>query len=463
MEHVDARTEDATVAVPPHPDALPEAPTPLKFGPLVLSDGTSRRNLATYYWLALSALMIFTFVPGAQAALLSTVLGIAEDDQGSITGLLGVAGEITLIIVVAVSGAWSDRIGRRPVAVLGYATMGLGLVVTPFVPNVAMLVVSRVIVGVGISMITGMIATVVADYVRDETRGAANGLLGAMNGVGVIITFTLLLALPDRLVAGGMDDTAALRATYLLVAGLSFASAAAMLWGLRPGRPAEASEHSVPIRQLLTTGLRAGRRPGLTFSYAAAFVARADLALVGAFLILWGTQYGENVLGLTTSEALKKGGLLVAAANGTALFVAPAAGVIADRIGRADAVILSMGITGIGYTAALLIDNPFAPASYAIACLIGVGQISAVITSQVLVQEQAPASIRGSVLGMFGLFGGVGIMIALGVGGVLFDNWRPAGPFAMFGIIAFGVMALGLALRARIPAGEAAATADVPA
>jgi MFS family permease len=305
-------------------------------------------------------------------------------------------------------------------------------------------------------VVSGMITTIIADYVRDETRGAANGLLGMMNGVGVLVTFTLILALPDRLAAGGMDEDLALKLTYFLVAGICFLSAAIMHRGLRPGLAPEASEHSIPIRTLLQTGLRAGKRPGLSFSYAAAFVARADLALVGAFLILWATQYGENELGLSTAEALKKGGLLIAAANGPAIFVAPLSGILADKIGRVDAVIVSMGITAVGYTAALLIDNPFAPMSYAIAVLIGVGQISAVITSQVLVQEQAPRSIRGSVLGMFGLFGGIGIMIALGLGGVLFDAWRPAGPFVLFGVIAFGVMLYGLFMRSKIPAGEVA-------
>lgn len=446
---MDAGPDDAAPEVVP--EALGADP---RLGPLLLSGGTTRRHVSTYYWLALSALMIFTFVPGAQAALLSTILGIAEEDQGRVTGILGVAGEITLIVVVAVSGAWSDRVGRRPVTVTGYVMMGLGIAVTPYVPSVPWLVAARVTTGVGIAIISGMIATVIADYVRDETRGAANGILGAMNGVGVIITFTVLLALPDRLASGGMAEDLALRVTYLIVAGLSFLTAAIMQFGLRPGLAEHASEHSIPVHELVETGLRAGRRPGLAFSYAAAFVARADLALVGAFLILWGTQYGETTLGLPTAEALKKGGLLLAAANGPALLIAPLSGVLADRIGRVDAVIVSLAVTAVGYTSTLLITDPFSPLGYGIAVLIGAGQISAVITSQVLVQEQAPASIRGSVLGMFGLFGGVGILIALGVGGILFDAWRPAGPFTMFGALAALVAVMGIVLRGRIPAGE---------
>ena len=36
-------------------------------------------------------------------------------------------------------------------------------------------------------------------------------------------------------------------------------------------------------------------------------------------------------------------------------------------------------------------------------------------------------------LGTFGLFGALGIMIATGIGGWLFDNWMYAGPFVLVG------------------------------
>lgn len=448
-------TESSPEAVPLAQTALAE---PAKLGPLQLSDGTSKRNVMTYYWLALSSIMLFTFVAGAQAAVLSEILGIADEDQGKITGNLGLAGEITLIIVIAVAGAQSDRIGRRPVAAFGFATLGLGLAITPFMGSTSTLIAARVVIGIGIAAVTGMITTVIADYVRDETRGTANGLLGAANGVGALLTFTLLLAIPDILADNGMDQISAIRTTYLIIGGLAMATAGVMLWGLKPGRATsdEQNEHAIPFGELLRVGLRAGKRPGLTFSYAAAFVARADLALVGAFLLLWGQQYGEVELGLSASEALQKAGILLAVANGPALLVAPVAGILADKVGRVNAVIGSMVITAVGYTSTLLIDDPFSLVGYLIAMLIGVGQISAVITSQVLVQEQAPLSIRGSVLGMFGLFGGIGIMIALKGGGELFDAWREAGPFVLFGVIAGLVAILGMVLKPRIPVGEVA-------
>ena len=169
-------------------------------------------------------------------------------------------------------------------------------------------------------------------------------------------------------------------------------------------------------------------------------MARADLALVGAFLILWAKQYGTTELGLSETEALAKGAALVGIANGVALIGAPVIGIISDKLSRVDAVLIALGTAGVGYTATVFVEDPFSPIGYTVAAIIGLGQVSAVIASQVLVAEQSPARIRGSVIGVFALFGGIGIMIALGAGGWLFDVWRPAGPVrALRGLRAAGV------------------------
>jgi MFS family permease len=147
---------------------------------------------------------------------------------------------------------------------------------------------------------------------------------------------------------------------------------------------------------------------------------------------------------------------------GMALLAAPVIGVVSDRLGRVDAVLLALGVSAVGYGATLFVADPFSAIGYIVAAVIGVGQTFGVIASQVLVAEQAPPNIRGSVIGTFGLFGGVGIMVALGVGGILFDAWRPAGPFVLFASFAAVAFVFGLFVRPRIPR-EEAADADVGA
>ena len=435
------------VPVEPEISVLDEATT---YGPLRLAAGVSRWNLSTYYWLAFSSIMIFTFVPAAQTALLTTVLSVPKNEQGGVVGLTGLIGEIVLIATVGLAGAWSDRLGRRPIAVAGYALMGLGIALTPFVGGLLTFYAARAVIAVGLAMITVMITAIVSDYVRDETRGKANGVLGLCNGLGAIVTFFVLLKLPNLFEGLGLDETGALRATYLLVAAIALMTALFMRVGLRKGRVSDHTEH-IPISTLLKEGVREARRPGVAFSYVSAFVARADLALVGAFLTLWAQQYATNELGLSEAAALAKAGALLGIANGVALIAAPVIGIVADRLSRKDAVLISLAIAAVGYTATIVIDNPFSPVGYAIAALIGVGQVSAVISSQVLVAEQSPVATRGSVIGMFALSGGIGIMIAFALGGTLYDAWRPAGPFVLFGLFAAAAFVYGLAVRSKIP------------
>jgi MFS family permease len=78
--------------------------------------------------------------------------------------------------------------------------------------------------------------------------------------------------------------------------------------------------------------------------------------------------------------------------------------------------------------------------------------VSAVIASQVLIAKQAPRRTRGSIIGTFALSGGIGIMVAFALGGLLFDAWRPAGPFIVFGVLAAVAFGYGLSVRSRIVA-----------
>ncbi len=448
--HSAGTSKAASSGAPVSPDLAVVDDQVTTYGPLRLARGITRWNLSTYYWLAFSSIMIFTFVPAAQTALLTTVLSVPKDEQGGVVGVTGLIGEIVLIATVGLAGAWSDRLGRRPIAVMGYALMGVGIALTPFVGGLLTFYSARAIIAVGLAMITVMITAIVSDYVRDETRGKANGFLGLCNGLGAIVTFFVLLKLPNLFEGLGLDETGALRATYLLVAGVALGTALLMRIGLRKGRVSDHTEH-IPITTLLKEGVSEARRPGVAFSYVGAFVARADLALVGAFLTLWAQQYGTDQLGLSEAAALAKAGALLGIANGVALIAAPVIGIVADRLTRKDAVLISLAIAAVGYTATIFIENPFSPLGYAIAALIGVGQVSAVISTQVLVAEQSPVATRGSVIGMFALCGGIGIMIAFALGGTLYDAWRPAGPFVLFGILAAVAFVYGLAVRSKIP------------
>jgi MFS family permease len=57
-----------------------------------------------------------------------------------------------------------------------------------------------------------------------------------------------------------------------------------------------------------------------------------------------------------------------------------------------------------------------------------------VVSSQILVAQEAPEGIRGSVSGFFGICASVGILTATKLGGYMFDEWVESAPFLLFAI-----------------------------
>jgi MFS family permease len=156
------------------------------------------------------------------------------------------------------------------------------------------------------------------------------------------------------------------------------------------------------------------------------------------------------VLGMTSAEALAKAGGILAISYMASLLTAPVFGIMSDRINRVSALAITLFIGAVGYGGTYLVDDPFSLGSIACLILIGMAEVGCIITSGVLIAEQAPDRLRGSVVGVFTLTGAVGILIASVVGGYLFDHWMKTGPFVFFGMISLLVMIWALLLRTRL-------------
>ena len=70
----------------------------------------------------------------------------------------------------------------------------------------------------------------------------------------------------------------------------------------------------------------------------------------------------------------------------------------------------------------------------------------------VLVSQAAPAEIRGSVIGFYGLCGAAAQILISQIGGRLFSGWRECGPFVLVGVLNLVLMVIALLMRKRIQA-----------
>ncbi|OPC79655.1 hypothetical protein B4N89_00680 [Embleya scabrispora] len=433
----------------PAPPADDHDTRPPRYGGLVLAEGITRAHMAACFLASLAVVATLTFVPAITPHLLTELLGYADDDRGSVVGWLNVAAEAVLLATMTVYGAVADRRGRRPVLVAGFVVCAVGLVLMPFAGSFGVLLAFRIVFALGAAGLTGMIGIIVADYAAPAFRGRAGGLNGVMNGLGALCSVLLLVRLPSILEHTGLSPVAATRVAFALVAGLILALAAVLHRRLSPRRVSRVGRH-VPLTVLIREGVKAGRDPGVALAYAAAFVSRADLAIVGSFLALWVSDHAEQARGMSSADAVARAGLVVAIAQTAALIGAPVFGRVSDRLRRQDAVILALGMSGTAYLSALSIHDPLGPGMIPVAIAIGLGEVAGITASGPLLAQQAPRDVRGSAYGVFAFCGSSGILVVSLAGGYLYDHWRPAAPFALVGSFGLAACVFGVLVRRRV-------------
>ncbi|MDH2427245.1 MFS transporter [Sphaerisporangium sp. TRM90804] len=420
-----------------------------------LAEGITKGNMWALLTMATAGTAVISFLPSTQPHILTTILGVPESAQGRVVGLLGFSAELAMIVSLAWYGALADRFGRRVIVVAGLVLCALGCALFPFAGDTAVLVALRVVFGLGVAAINAMLSTIAIDYVRSRSRGKSYGLIGVFGGLGAVVAVLLLARLPQTMERQGLEPVAATRLAFLLIAG-GILVLALVLW-LTLSRASVAGTHErVPLPRLVREGVVLARDPGVALSYAASFVARADLAVVVGFMTLWIVDYATSERGMSSAEALARAGSVVAISQTVALVCAPVFGWLGDRMPRQNLVIIAQAVAAAAYLSTLLVSDPLGTGMIVVAVLIGVGEIAGITTAGPLLAQQVPAEVRGSAFGVHTLCGAAGIMIVSALGGVLYDAWRPAGPFVVSGVFGLLVVALGLAVRRRVvPRAEA--------
>jgi MFS family permease len=418
--------------------------TTQKLGPFYLTPGVTRGNALVFFFAALLSIGLFTFISTIQPYILTEHLGLPDAVQGRISGQLLLWQELVILVLVGPFGALSDRIGRRPVYMAGFFLIGIGYGLYPYASSVNELIIYRVIFAIGAAAVTAMLATVLADYPQERSRGKFVAVAYMLNGIGVLVFAILLARLPAWFAQFVPDARTAGQYSLLVVASIAII-AAVVLRGLRGG-VTETTKTSDSMGSLMLQGLVAARNARIALAYGTAFVSRGDLAVVGTFLLLWAVQTGI-AQGASAAEATVRAGILFATVQGAALLWAPIFGTLADKLDRVTTTIVAMALAGVGYGLMATTANPIGAAAIPLAIMLGIGQMSAILASQVLIGQEAPEARRGSVLGVYSFFGALGILFIAIVGGRLFDTWTPAAPFIVVAIGNFALAAWGLVVR----------------
>ena len=343
------------------------------------------------------------FVHGLLPIFLTVSLGASMTMVGLIEG----SAEATAALVKIFSGWWSDRVGNRKwPTVFGYGLAAITKPVFPLAGTVAWVFGARFVDRVGKGIRGAPRDALIADVTPAELRGAAYGLRQGLDSVGALIG--PLLAIGAMLVLAG-NIRAAL---WIPVVPAVIAVIVLVLFVHEPEPPPRPAA-AVPFSFALTRNLPR---------------AYWLVVLLGALLTL--ARFSEAFL------VLRAHGVGLSAAYTPAIMVVMnvvyaggsyPAGVAADRL--SNRMLLAVGL--IVLVAADLV-LAFSVSIWSVlfgAALWGAHMALSQGLFSKLVADTAPPELRGSAFGMFSLVGGVMLLLASGLAGLL---WSLFGPIATF-------------------------------
>jgi DHA1 family multidrug resistance protein-like MFS transporter len=237
---------------------------------------SNRRNLAILFFTLVVVMMGF----GMVIPILPFYI-IEFGAGGSAMGLLMASYAIMQLIFSPIWGGVSDRIGRKPVLMVGVLGFVLTQLMFGFSSALWMLLASRVLAGILSSATLPTAMAYIGDSTSERDRGGGMGIIGAAMGVGMVLG-------PG--IAGWMA-TYSLSAPFFFAAGLSVVALVLIFLLLPESLPAEKRQTSGSMIQ------------GLQFRELwQALFSPIGLLLFMAFLVSFGLTNFEIVFGLFAVE-----------------------------------------------------------------------------------------------------------------------------------------------------------------
>lgn len=321
-------------------------------------------------------------------------------------------------------GAFSDRLGRRPMFILSIFSTALGWAVFASAHNAIFLFVGRIIDGLAAGNLS-IAQTYMSDLAKDEKERAQNlGLVGMIFGIAFIIGPFL----------GGALATVSHAFPFWFVSALALANTVLAFFFLPETKPLETEKRALSFNPFLPLG-RAWQAKKLRPNYVAWFLFAFGLAIYQAIFALYMQErfaFNEFAIGLIFAFS----GVIIALNQG--LFMRRV------WLRYFSQTVLELGAMFIFVLGMILFSLPYVKFMFFILLVTTFCQsiLRVVMMSQIV--SEADPSERGEVMGVTASIASVSMGVAPILGGYLFgfQSWYPFLFAAFVFFIAFLILLL---------------------
>ena len=298
-------------------------------------------------------------------------------------------------LVLILAGRHGDRVGRRRTSVIGLAVIVLGSLVCAFAPTFTVLIVGRVIEGIGMGILFSGLLALIADAVPRELIGRAFGLWAFIGALSVLLS---------PVIGGALAEVASWRWIFgvnALIAIAALVAARRIILPVTAPSPSRSLQHAALLR---IRSYVAGTVVVSLIYFTAALTWLALVFYVGAV----------HNLGPTMT------GLAFVLYGVWWLVLPPFTGRLADRIGVRLPMLWGATVGAIGFIVLAFAS----PAENLVLlglglCLIGIGVAFVLPAANAAAMGSVPAEDRGDASGINMTMRLVGSILGLVVGSTL--------------------------------------------
>jgi multidrug resistance protein len=342
-------------------------------------------------------------------------------------------------------GRLSDRIGRRPILLLGLVGSGLSYMIFGLATSLTWLFASRIMQG-----IAGANIPVAQAYIADSTdasnRTRGMGLVGVAFGLGFIAGPAI----------GGVLVNFGYAVPGLFAAALSLGNAAAAYFYLPESlsaahRETAAAQGGASLGERLRLTVAFGRQPAVGTLMAIYTLHTFVFAAFTTVFPLW-IEYRLSYDAQHAGYLMAYLGLLMAVVQGRLL------GPLARSLGERRLLVTGTLTLAAAYALLPLAGGLILLCAALAPIALGSGLNWPAATS--LASQYAPGDRQGSVLGVMQSLSALGRTVGAAWAGWVFGRWTPATPFALNALIMVLAAGFAVVLLVKAPAPPSARPAE---
>jgi DHA1 family multidrug resistance protein-like MFS transporter len=399
---------------------------------------------------AMAILFLTMFIVMVGFGVIMPILPFYAESMGASAtdlGLLFATYSIVQFFLAPIWGRQSDKLGRKPVLLIGLVGFSLSFLLFGLANVLWMLFAARILGGVLSSAVLPATMAYVADTTDEEARGGGMGVMGAAMGMGVIF---------GPAIGGFLGEiTPSTPFFFSAVLAVSVAVFAYIFLPESLGKSARDEARGSAARHsglALTWG--AVRGP-LGFIMLLAFLASfASANLEGTFAL-----FSEAHLGFGEAQM---GVVFVAMGIVMALTQGLLVGRFINRWGEERMIQVGLLTSAIGFV--LLLATFDMLSMIAVMGTMGLGNAALRPAINSLASKRTPSGEQGSMLGIVNSFNSLGRIFGPITGGIIFDVVGYQWPYVLGSLLFFLILGLSAVLfrRARVSA-QAKPAASWPA